>query len=169
MTDVAPTRRARPPASAPTVTTPTSASITTSGATLGGNVTSNGGATLTERGVVYALTATNSNPQISGTGGDVVIASGALNINGASLGDLVIPYTDNYPNTESLGADDVASWINEVSADSHVVATAANNIRIEAGDIKAFDHQQKHLATFFFVTDPDGYKIEFLQRQGRYL
>ncbi|MCA2453487.1 lactoylglutathione lyase, partial [Vibrio alginolyticus] len=26
-----------------------------------------------------------------------------------------------------------------------------------------------HLATFFFVTDPDGYKIEFLQRQGRYL
>ncbi|ELA9304741.1 VOC family protein [Vibrio parahaemolyticus] len=40
---------------------------------------------------------------------------------------------------------------------------------IEAGDIKAFDHQQKHLATFFFVTDPDGYKIEFLQRQGRYL
>ncbi|MCS0447137.1 VOC family protein [Vibrio diabolicus] len=43
------------------------------------------------------------------------------------------------------------------------------SLGIEAGDIKAFDHQQKHLATFFFVTDPDGYKIEFLQRQGRYL
>ncbi|WP_282176983.1 VOC family protein [Vibrio nereis] len=43
------------------------------------------------------------------------------------------------------------------------------NLGIEAGDIKAFDHQQKHLATFFFITDPDGYKIEFLQRQGRYL
>ncbi|MCG6281348.1 VOC family protein [Vibrio diabolicus] len=42
------------------------------------------------------------------------------------------------------------------------------SLGIEAGDIKAFDHQQKHLATFFFVTDPDGYKIEFLQRQGRY-
>lgn len=42
------------------------------------------------------------------------------------------------------------------------------SLGIEAGDIKAFDHQQKHLATFF-VTDPDGYKIEFLQRQGRYL
>ncbi|MEF1299068.1 VOC family protein, partial [Vibrio parahaemolyticus] len=41
------------------------------------------------------------------------------------------------------------------------------SLGIEAGDIKAFDHQQKHLATFFFVTDPDGYKIEFLQRQGR--
>ncbi|MFL0974166.1 VOC family protein [Vibrio parahaemolyticus] len=43
------------------------------------------------------------------------------------------------------------------------------SLGIEAGDIKAFDHQQKHLATFFFVTDPDGYKIEFLQRQGCYL
>lgn len=32
------------------------------------------------------------------------------------------------------------------------------SLGIEAGDIKAFDHQQKHLATFFFVTDPDGYK-----------
>lgn len=43
------------------------------------------------------------------------------------------------------------------------------SLGIEASDIKAFDHQQKHLATFFFITDPDGYKIEFLQRQGRYL
>jgi len=43
------------------------------------------------------------------------------------------------------------------------------NLGIEAGDIKTFDHQQKHLATFFFITDPDGYKIEFLQRRGRYL
>ncbi|EJG0041697.1 VOC family protein [Vibrio parahaemolyticus] len=43
------------------------------------------------------------------------------------------------------------------------------SLGIEAGNIKAFDHRQKHLATFFFVTDPDGYKIEFLQRQGRYL
>ncbi|MHC6526785.1 MULTISPECIES: glyoxalase superfamily protein [unclassified Vibrio] len=40
---------------------------------------------------------------------------------------------------------------------------------VETTDIKALDHHQKHLATFFFVTDPDGYKIEFLQRQGRYL
>ncbi|EDP59242.1 VOC family protein [Vibrio sp. AND4] len=44
-----------------------------------------------------------------------------------------------------------------------------NSLGIEASDIKAFDHQEKHLATFFFITDPDGYKIEFLQRQGRYL
>ena len=53
---------------APTVTTPTSTSVTATSATLGGNVTSDGGATVTARGVVYAVTATNSNPQIGGTG-----------------------------------------------------------------------------------------------------
>ncbi len=39
---------------------------------------------------------------------------------------------------------------------------------LAVGDIKTFSHQEKHLATFFFIQDPDGYKIEFLQRQGRY-
>jgi len=52
----------------PTVTTPTDTSITATTATLGGNVTSDGGATITARGVVYALTSVNSNPQIGGTG-----------------------------------------------------------------------------------------------------
>src|SRR6185295_2777891 len=50
----------------PTVTTPTSASITSSGATLGGNTTSNGGAAITESGVVYALTSANADPLING-------------------------------------------------------------------------------------------------------
>lgn len=52
----------------PTVTTPTSAKVAATSATLGGNVTSNGGAAITERGVVYALTGTNSDPLIGGTG-----------------------------------------------------------------------------------------------------
>ncbi len=53
--------------------------------------------------------------------------------------------------------------------DIEVAHKRLTSLGIEASDIKAFDHQQKHLATFFFITDPDGYKIEFLQRQGRYL
>ncbi|WP_394134343.1 VOC family protein [Aliivibrio fischeri] len=40
---------------------------------------------------------------------------------------------------------------------------------INASDIKSFDHEGELLATFFFITDPDGYKIEFIQRAGRYL
>lgn len=35
--------------------------------------------------------------------------------------------------------------------------------------LKSIAHEGKHLARFFFLTDPDGYKIEVLQRGGRYL
>ena len=52
----------------PTVTTPTSATVTYTSVTLGGTITADGGATLTERGVVFAFASTNANPQIGGTG-----------------------------------------------------------------------------------------------------
>ncbi len=35
--------------------------------------------------------------------------------------------------------------------------------------LKAFDYDGKPFARFFFLTDPDGYKIEVLQRGGRFL
>lgn len=35
--------------------------------------------------------------------------------------------------------------------------------------LKTLQHQGRDLARFFFLTDPDGYKIEVLQRGGRYL
>ncbi|MFT3909088.1 MAG: lamin tail domain-containing protein [Ferruginibacter sp.] len=54
---------------APTVTTNSAPSVLTStAATLGGNVTATGGASITANGIVYALTATNATPAISGTG-----------------------------------------------------------------------------------------------------
>lgn len=34
--------------------------------------------------------------------------------------------------------------------------------------IKEFMHQGRLLAKFFFIQDPDGYKVEVLQRSGRY-
>jgi len=51
---------------APTVTTPTQASVTHNSATLGGNVTADGGASISARGVVYSQTSLNSNPQLLG-------------------------------------------------------------------------------------------------------
>jgi lactoylglutathione lyase len=36
-----------------------------------------------------------------------------------------------------------------------------------ATPVKSFDHAGTLLARFFFVQDPDGYKIEVLQRHGR--
>ena len=56
-------------------TPPTSATVTASGATLGGNVTSSD-ATVTERGIVYSISATDAAPLIGGTGVTQVSASG---------------------------------------------------------------------------------------------
>jgi lactoylglutathione lyase len=39
---------------------------------------------------------------------------------------------------------------------------------LEPRNIVAFERDGALLARFFFVSDPDGYKIEVLQRHGRY-
>ena len=70
---------------APTVASPTSADVTTTTATLGGNVTSDGGATVTERGVVYAVTVINSDPQLGGTGVTNVVGTGTTGVFNTSV------------------------------------------------------------------------------------
>ena len=39
---------------------------------------------------------------------------------------------------------------------------------LEPLDVKEFHREGSLMARFFFVQDPDGYKIEVLQRHGRY-
>ena len=41
-------------------------------------------------------------------------------------------------------------------------------LQYEQAEIKEFFREGQLLAKFFFVEDPDGYKIEFLQRHGRF-
>ena len=50
----------------PTVINPTFTSVTQTSATLGGNVTSNGGASLSQRGIVYSLSSKNTHPVVGG-------------------------------------------------------------------------------------------------------
>jgi hypothetical protein len=54
--------------SSPTLTTTAASSVYGSTATLGGNISSDGGASVTERGVVYSVTSNNADPQIGGGG-----------------------------------------------------------------------------------------------------
>ena len=54
--------------SSPTVANPTSSAVTATGATLGGEITADGFAAITERGVVYSETTANNDPLISGVG-----------------------------------------------------------------------------------------------------
>ncbi|PKH50241.1 hypothetical protein CXF68_05795 [Tenacibaculum sp. Bg11-29] len=57
----------------PTVTTAAATTITVNGATVNGNVTANGGATITERGFVYALTSDDSSPTLAEVNSTTVI------------------------------------------------------------------------------------------------
>jgi lactoylglutathione lyase len=59
----------------------------------------------------------------------------------------------------------------------HIAVSAedldAEHARLEAAgfspkDIKEISHQGTPLGRFFFIEDPDGYKIEVLQRRGRF-
>jgi len=40
--------------------------------------------------------------------------------------------------------------------------------KLSPGPMRDFKHSGKTLARFFFVTDPDGYKIEVIEKGGRY-
>lgn len=53
-------------------------------------------------------------------------------------------------------------------ADLDAAYAHINSLAIEPTPIKEFREGQTLLARFFFVTDPDGYKIEVLQRHGHY-
>ena len=50
----------------------------------------------------------------------------------------------------------------------------AEHKRMEAeglapGPLRDFKHEGKTLARFFFISDPDGYKIEVIERGGRFV
>ena len=77
-----------PHVTVPTVSTLTSAGVTSSSATLGGSVTSDGGSVITGRGVVYSKTADNNNPLIGdGTATNLTAGgtTGVFTVNAASL------------------------------------------------------------------------------------
>ena len=73
----------------PTITTPTSAAVATTTATLGGNASADGGATISARGVVFALTSVNNAPAIGGNGVTNMAAAaggtGVFTVNATSL------------------------------------------------------------------------------------
>lgn len=79
--------------------------------------------------------------------------------------ELTHNHNQSEPYTHGNGYGHLAVGVKDIAA-THRHLTSLD---IETSDIKVFYHQERHLATFFFITDPDCYKIEFLQRQGRYL
>lgn len=62
------------------------------------------------------------------------------------------------------GYGHLAFVVDDLDAEHERFSAAKLNPR----NIVEFDRDGRRLARFFFVEDPDGYKIEVLQRHGRY-
>jgi len=82
--------------------------------------------------------------------------------------DVEIELTINHDRTEPYSHGDgyghVAVAVEDLDAE-HARMTAAG---IDPLPIKEFFRDGALMARFFFVVDPDGYKIEVLQQHGRY-
>ena len=68
------------------------------------------------------------------------------------------------PYTHGTGYGHVAIAVDDLDSEYARMAQAG----IEPTPIKEFFREGALMARFFFITDPDGYKIEVLQRHGRY-
>lgn len=66
--------------------------------------------------------------------------------------------------THGSGYGHVAMCVDDLDAEYERLKV----LGIEPTDIVEFFPDDKLLARFFFVTDPDGYEIEVLQRHGHY-
>ena len=68
------------------------------------------------------------------------------------------------PYTHGDGYGHLAMVVDDAKAERQRFADAGLN----PGDVKEFHRDGGLMARFFFVQDPDGYKIEVLERHGRY-
>ena len=82
--------------------------------------------------------------------------------------DFEVELTLNKGRTEPYALGDgyghVAFCVDDLDAEHRRITDAG----FEPNPIKEFHRDGALMARFFFVQDPDGYKIEVLQRHGRY-
>jgi lactoylglutathione lyase len=82
--------------------------------------------------------------------------------------DFELELTINHDRTEPYGLGDayghIAFAVEDLDAEHARFAAAG----LDPKPIKEFHREGALMAKFFFVEDPDGYKIEVLQRHGRY-
>ncbi|HEY9214050.1 MAG TPA: VOC family protein [Ancylobacter sp.] len=82
--------------------------------------------------------------------------------------DFEVELTINHDRTEPYALGDgyghIAFAVGDLASE-HARFTSAG---LNPAPVKEFFREGALLANFFFVTDPDGYKIEVLQSHGRY-
>lgn len=70
--------------------------------------------------------------------------------------------TEPYPHGEAYGH--IAFCVEDAAAERARFAAEG----LSPGEVKEFHRDGALMARFFFVQDPDGYKIEVLEKHGRY-
>ncbi len=78
--------------------------------------------------------------------------------------ELTINHGRTAPYDLGTGYGHVAFAVDDLDGAHARLASAGLNPK----DIKQFDRGTEKLARFFFIEDPDGYKIELLERYGHY-
>ena len=69
------------------------------------------------------------------------------------------------PYTHGSGYGHVALSVEDCEAEHDRLVAEG----LDPNPVKQMEHDGQKLARFFFVQDPDGYKIEVVERQGRYV
>lgn len=82
--------------------------------------------------------------------------------------DVEIELTVNHDRTEPYTHGDGYGHVAVAVADLDAEHARMDAAGLAPQPIKEFFREGALMARFFFVTDPDGYKIEVLQRHGRY-
>lgn len=82
--------------------------------------------------------------------------------------DFEVELTINHDRTEPYGHADGYGHLAVVVDDLEAEHARVSRFNHPLGDIKEFNREGQLFAKFFFITDPDGYKIEVIQRHGRY-
>ncbi len=78
--------------------------------------------------------------------------------------ELTLNKSQTEPYTHGSGYGHVAVCVDDAKSE-HV---RFEQLGFEPNDVKEFNRDGELMARFFFVQDPDGYKIEILERHGRY-
>ncbi|WP_395664348.1 VOC family protein [Methylocella sp.] len=82
--------------------------------------------------------------------------------------DFEIELTVNHDRKEPYVLGDGYGHLAFVVDDLERKRDELETLGLNPNPVKEMFHDGAPLARFFFVTDPDGYKIEVLQRRGRY-
>ena len=82
--------------------------------------------------------------------------------------DFEVELTINHGRTEPYSLGDGYGHVAFVVDDLEAEHRRFESLGFKPNPVKEFHRDGALLAKFFFVQDPDGYKIEVLQRHGRY-